>query len=136
VAADREHTLILRKADLSAASVPDRQRFEAVGTGDEQVVIADKTYWSEARSAWLARRGVANCLLRRAKRGAALSASDQMMNRAMSAIRCGIEKVFGYWQRTLGCRRTRHVGWAHNRLELVFKCVIWNLKRWVKVGAA
>lgn len=135
VAVDREHTLI-RKADLSAASVHDSQRFEAVVTGDEQVVIADKAYWSAARSQWLARRGIANCILRRAKRGSVLSASDQLMNRAMSAIRCGIEKVFGYWKRTLGYRRVRYVGWARNRLELEFKCVIWNLKRWGKVSPA
>lgn len=64
VAADGAHTLI-RKADLSAASVHDSQRFEAVVTGDEQKIYADKAYHSRARSAWLRARGI----LRRATRG-------------------------------------------------------------------
>lgn len=135
VAADREHTL-LRQADLSAASVHDSQRFEAVVTGDEQVVIADKAYDSEARSRWLKRRGIVNGILCRARRGQPLPPVLQRWNRAMSAIRCGIEKIFGHWKRSLGYRRGRYVGWARNRLELEFKCVVWNLKRWVKVSAA
>ncbi|HMO66108.1 MAG TPA: IS5 family transposase [Verrucomicrobiota bacterium] len=135
VAADRQHTLI-RKADLSAASVHDRQRFEAVVAGDEQVVIADKAYDRESRSQWLQRRKVVNGILRRARRGQRLSQTDQLMNRALSAIRSGIEKIFGPWKRNLGYRRVRYVGWARNRLELEFKGVVWNLKRWVNVSAA
>ena len=135
VAADRQHTLI-RRAELSAASVHDSQRFEAVVAGDEQVVIADKAYDSEARRQWLKRRGVVNGILRRARRGACLSETDRLMNRALSAIRSGIEKIFGHWKRNLGYRRGRYVGWARNRLELELKCVVWNLKRWVNVSAA
>jgi IS5 family transposase len=40
-AVDERHTLI-RRAELSAASVHDSQRFEAVVKGDEQRVVADK----------------------------------------------------------------------------------------------
>lgn len=135
VAADRQHTLI-RKADLSAASVHDSQRFEAVVDGDEQAVIADKAYDSAARRQWLKQRGIANGVLRRARRGERLRETDQRMNRALSAIRSGIEKIFGHWKRSLGYRRVRYLGWARNRLELEFKCVVWNLKRWVNVSAA
>jgi IS5 family transposase len=104
--------------------------------GDEQVVIADKAYDSEARGQWLKRRGVANGIVRRARRGQRLSATDQRLNRALSAIRSGIEKIFGHWKRSLGYRRVRYVGWARNRLELECICVVWNLKRWVNVRAA
>ena len=104
--------------------------------GDGQVVIADQAYDSEARGQWLKRRGVVNGILRRARRGECLSAADQMMNRTLSAIRSGIEKVFGHWKRRLGCRRVGYVGWARNRLELESKCVVWNLKRRVNVSAA
>jgi IS5 family transposase len=108
VAADGQHTLI-RRADLSAASVRDSQRFEAVVAGGEKKVVADKAYWSAA-----ARR----------------------LNRTLSTVRGGVEKIFGHWKRTLGYRRARYVGWAANRLELEIKCVVWNLKRRVKVSAA
>lgn len=134
VAADRQHTII-RKADLSAANVHDSQRFEAVVDGDEQAVIADKAYDSEARSQWLKRRRIVKGILHRARRGERVSEADQMMNRILSAIRSGIEKIFGHWKRNWGYRRVRYVGWARNRLELEFKCVVWNLKRWVNVSA-
>jgi IS5 family transposase len=135
VAADRKHTLN-RKADLSAANVHDSQRFEAVMAGDEQAVIADKAYDSAARSQWLQRRGIVNGILHRARPGGRVSAANQMLNRALSAIPSGIGKIIGHWKRSLGYRRARYVGWARNRLEQEFKCVVWNLKRWSNVSAA
>jgi IS5 family transposase len=135
VAADGQHTLI-RRADLSAASVRDSQRFEAVVAGGEKKVVADKAYWSAARSRWLKQRGVGNGILRRGKRGRPLSAAARRLNRTLSTVRGGVEKIFGHWKRTLGYRRARYVGRAANRLELEIKCVVWNLKRRVKVSAA
>jgi IS5 family transposase len=135
VAADAAHTLI-RQAELSSASVHDSQRFEAVVAGDEKVVVADKAYWSEARTRWLERRGVRNGILRRGRRGQRLHPLVQRLNRLLSGIRCRIEKVFGHWKRSVGYRRVRYVGWARNRLELEFKCIGWNLKRWVNLCAA
>jgi IS5 family transposase len=135
VAVDEQHTMI-RRADLSAASVHDSQRFEAVVKGDEQMVVADKAYASAERSAWLERRGIHNGILRRGRRGQPLGEPAERVNRFLSSVRCKIEKVFGHWKRSLGYRRVRYVGWARNRLELEFKCLAWNLKRWVNVGAA
>jgi IS5 family transposase len=135
VAADAHHTLI-RCADLSAASVHDSQRFEAVVHGDEKIVIADKAYASRARRAWLEARGVSDGILARGKRGWPLSPALQQINRHLSRVRCRIEKIFGHWKRSLHYRRVRYVGWARNRLELEFKCLSWNLKRWVSVSAA
>lgn len=134
VAADAAHTLIQR-ADLSAASVHDSQRFEAVVHGDENIVVADKAYASAARSAWLEQRGIGNGIMARGKRGWPLSPVMQKINRYLSGIRCRIEKIFGHWKRSLGYRRVRYVGWARNRLELEFKCISWNLKRWVNLSA-
>lgn len=135
VAADGEHTLI-RKADLSAASVHDSQRFTAVVTGDEEKVYADKAYHSRARTAWLHARGIANGILRRGARGHPLSAAAHRLNRALGTVRGRVEKIFGHWKRNLGYDRARYVGWARNRLELELKCLAWNLRRWVTVAAA
>ena len=135
VAADEEHTII-RSADLSSASVHDSQRFEAVVHGDEKMVVADKAYWSQERSRWLERRGIENGILRKAFRGQPLGEPGERVNRFLSSVRCGIEKIFGHWKRSLGYRRVRYVGWARNRLELELKCVCWNLKRLVSLSAA
>jgi IS5 family transposase len=51
VAVDETHTLI-RKVTLSAANVHDSQEFENAVQGDEEMVMADKAYWSQARSEW------------------------------------------------------------------------------------
>lgn len=125
---DQKHTLI-RQANLSAASVHDSQRFEQVVAGDEQTVIADKAYDSAQRRGWLAQRGMESGILRRAARGQPLRLSEKLLNRALSAVRSGIEKIFGWWKRSAGYRRVRYKGREANRLELEFKCISWNLKR-------
>lgn len=135
VSVDAEHTLI-RKATLTAANVHDSREFERVVRGDEQMVVADKAYASAARSAWLARRGIHNGILRRASRGHPLGEPGERINRLLSGVRSRIEKIFGHWKRSLGYRRVRYAGRERNRLELEFKCVVWNLKRWVNVSAA
>lgn len=135
VAVDEQHTLI-RRAQLSAANVHDGQYFEAVVQGDERAVSADKAYASQWRNRWLASRGIENGILRRPWRNRPLKAADRRWNRRWSAIRSGIEKVFGHWKRSLGYRRVRYVGRDPNRLELELKCMVWNLKRWVNLARA
>ena len=128
VSVDEEHTLI-RAVSLTSAHVHDSREFESVVRGDEEMVVADKAYHSRARAAWLQERGIHNGILRRAARGRALGEPGERMNQFLSRVRCGIEKIFGWWKRCTGYRRVRYVGWAGNRLELEFKCVCWNLKR-------
>jgi IS5 family transposase len=130
---DENHTLI-RAASLTSASVHDSREFESVVRGDEELVVADKAYHSQARAAWLAERGILNGILRKAVRGHPLGPWGEHVNKFFSKVRCGIEKIFGWWKRCTGYRRVRYVGWARNRLELEFKCVCWNLKRLTRVG--
>jgi IS5 family transposase len=135
IAADQTHTLI-RQVTLTAANVHDSREFENVVRGDEEMVVADKAYWSQARSQWCGQHGVANGILRKPSRGEKLRDSAVRVNRLLSAMRCGIEKVFGWWKRCTGYRRVRYVGRDPNRLELEFKCVCWNLKRLANLSTA
>jgi len=57
-------------------------------------------------------------------------------NQVLSRIRCGIERILGWWKRSAGYRRVRYVGRNPNRLKLEFKCVCWNLKRLVNLTKA
>ncbi len=134
VAVDQRHTLI-RQASLTAANVVDDAQLETVTVGEHKKVVADKAYWNAKRLAWLAERGWVNGILRRASRGHPLDQAAQRRNRRLSPIRAGIEKVFGWWKRCTGYRRTRYVGREPNRLELEFKCISWNLKRLVRLAA-
>lgn len=135
VAVDEEHTLI-RAVSLTAANVHDSREFESIVKGDEEMVIADKAYWSRKHSQWCGERGVANGILRKASRGEKLSAAAVRANKLFSSIRSGIEKVFGWWKRSTGYRRVRYVGRERNRLELELKSICWNLKRWTKLATA
>ena len=135
VAVDETHTLI-RRVTLTAANVHDSREFDTVVRGDEEMVMADKAYWSEARRQWCGKHGIANGILRKARRGEKLRDSAVRANRLFSSIRCKIEKVFGWWKRCTGYRRVRYRGHEPNRLELEFKSVCWNLKRLVNLTAA
>ena len=135
VAADEKHTMI-RAASLTSANVHDSQEFKTVVKGDEELVVADKAYWSAERSRWCERKNIGNGILRKAFRGQPLDKITVLFNRLMSRVRCGIEKPFGWWKRCTGYRRVRYVGREPNRLELEFKCVCWNLKRLVSLTGA
>src|SRR5208282_454269 len=128
VAVDETHTLI-RAVTLTAANVHDSREFETVVQGDEEMVVADKAYWSQARSQWCGEHGIANGILRKPSRGEKLRDATVRVNQLLSRLRCGIERIFGWWKRCTGYRRVRYVGRDPNRLELEFKCVCWNLKR-------
>jgi IS5 family transposase len=135
IAVDEKHTLI-RQVALTAANVHDSREFENVVRGDEEMVMADKAYWRQARSEWCAKHGVANGILRKPSRGQKLRPATVRVNRLFSSIRCKIEKVFGWWKRSTGYRRARYVGREPNRLELEFKWICWNLKRLTNLSAA
>jgi IS5 family transposase len=134
IAVDEKHTLI-RQVTLTAANVHDSREFENVVKGDEEMVMADKAYWSRERSEWCGKHGVANGILRKPSRGEKLRPATVRANRLFSSIRCKIEKVFGWWKRSTGYRRVRYVGREPNRLELEFKCICWNLKRLTNLSA-
>ena len=126
---DQPHTMI-RAVSLSAANVHDSRGFAQVVRGDEQMVVADKAYWSKRRSQWCDESGVENGIMRKAARNRPLNRTALVLNRLLSQVRSGIEKVFGWWKRCTGYRRVRYVGRDPNRLELEFKCVCGNPKRW------
>jgi transposase, IS5 family len=135
VAVDQDHTLI-RQVTLTPANVHDSQEFEKVVRGDEEMVLADKAYWSASRNRWCFRRNILNGILRKASPQRTLDRRAAQRNRRLSRIRCGIEKVFGWWKRCTGYRRVRYVGREPNRLELEFKSICWNLKRMTNLMAA
>ena len=136
VAVDEEHTLI-RRAELGPTSEHDSRRFETWSQGMSGMVVADKAYWSRERGQWLDERNIGNGILRRGTRNHPLGEPARRLNRFLSGIRARIEGVFGHWKRSLGYRRVRvrYTGILRNRLELEFKCVAWNLRRWANLAA-
>ena len=94
--------------------------------------MADKAYWSKARSecvpanmAWPMTR-----ILRKATAGAEAAARQLCGSTVCSdvLVRCKIEKVFnGWWKRERRLPAGAVCGDTHgNRLELEFKSILWE----------
>ena len=135
VAVDQTHTMI-RRVRLTGAHVHDSQEFKELVQGDEQMVVADKAYWSREHCEWCAEHGVANGIMERGRRGHKLRAGVRAWNLVLGRLRARVEGVFGWMKQWAGYRRGRYQGLDPNRLELEFKSICWNLIRLVKVAAA
>lgn len=104
--------------------------------GDEEMVRADNADWSRERREWCGRHGIVSGILRKPSRGQKLRPASLRVNRLLSRLRGGIERIFGWWKRCTAWRRVRYVAHDPNRLELEFKSVCWNLKRLVSLQPA
>ena len=119
VAMYETHTLI-RQVTLMAFNVHDNQEFEIVVKGKEEMMMAEKAYWSWERRKWCGHKGVANGILRKPGRGEKLRPVALRGNRPFSSIRCKIQKVFGWWKRSKGYQPVLHVGCEPNQVELMY----------------
>lgn len=118
-------TGLIQKVQYTTAKLHDSQVFEQLDTGDVPVA-ADKAYWSQARDKALGERSY---LMIRGQRNKPLSEEEKSYNKLISRIRGRIEKIFGYFKRTLGFRRSRYRGLSPGRLELELKSICWNMRR-------
>ena len=122
-------SLLVRDVEVTPASEPDTVLFDRMVQGDEGGVYADRAYDKRSRHDDLARRGVADGLMRRGNKHHRLPARDELRNLEISRLRMPAEGVFGYLKQALGWRRARYDGLARNEFEALIKCTVWNLTR-------
>jgi len=129
---------LIRKAVLTSARVNDSTMGDALVSGDEAAVFADKAYDSAARRAMLARRGIADGIMRRARWGTARNPDPALVarNRALAGMRFAVERTFAAMKQWYGFRRVRYRGLARNQLQLQIMCIAINLRRALMLGAA
>jgi transposase, IS5 family len=130
VAVDQGSGLI-RKALLTSAKVNDSEVADELICGDEQTVYADKAYDSNARREKLARLGIGDGIMRRARWGTASNPDAQLVarNARLSPIRSAVERSFAAMKQWYGYRRVRYRGLARNGLQLHLICIAINLRR-------
>jgi IS5 family transposase len=126
---------LVRQAILTPANVSDKVPFLALVQGDEQAVYADKGYDGWWYRAELARRGIADGIMRSAARRVRLTAVDHARNRAIGVIRASVERAFAVLKRWYGYRRVRYRSLASNTLQLQLLCIAMNLRRACVLGA-
>jgi IS5 family transposase len=120
---------LIRALETSSADLHDGEAFGALVIGDEAKVYGDKAYGSQKNRAFLARLGIGDCLMYKAARNTPLKPWQEWFNRAVSAVRSGVERVFGTGKTGYGLGRTRYFGEARVAGDCLTFAIAYNLRR-------
>ena len=121
---------LVRRAALHPAHVNESQVADDLIVGDERAVYADRAYEHRERRQRLRAAGVKDRIKhRRHKHLARLPHWQQRRNQLIEPRRAAVERVFATLKQHYGYRRVRYRGLERNSLELLFKCMAYNLRR-------
>jgi IS5 family transposase len=135
IGVDEEHTLI-RRVDLTDASVTDTEPADGLICGDEKAVYGDQAYYTHARHARLKQAGIKDRLMRRPnKHHPELPPRQKRRNQMIARLRAAVERPFAVLKEYYGLRRMRFYTMVRNRVQLVLACCAYNLRRAASVLA-
>lgn len=120
---------LIRALETSSAELHDGEAFGALVTGDEAKVYGDKAYGSQKNRDFLSRMGIADALMYKAARNTPLKSWQEWFNKAVSAIRSGVERVFGTGKTGYGLGKTRYFGEARVEGDCYTFAIAYNLRR-------
>ena len=130
-----EGTGLVRKAALTPAKVNESEVADELISGDEGAVYGDRAYESRERRKRLKSQGINDQIMHRShKNQKGLPHWQKRRNQLISPIRKKVEKVFGTLKRSYGYSRVRYRGLARNGVEMYFKMMAYNLRRWMKLA--
>jgi len=135
VAVDQGSSLI-RGLVLTSANVQDVSVASALLPDQAGTVYGDRAYDSTALRAKLAAQGFGDGLMRRARKGQPLGATEVEHNHELSLVRRTVEKVFGTVKRSYGFARMPYFNAARNRVAALLACFGFNLRRSLRLVAA
>lgn len=120
---------LIRTRLLTPAKTYESEVAEALITGDEKAVYADKAYEQRARRETLKRRGVRDRIQhRRTKHQKALPHWQQVRNILIGRVRGAVERTFSLLKRCYGLRRMRYRGLKANAFHLDLITIAFNLR--------
>ena len=120
---------LIRRLTLTPANVNDTVAADAMVSGDERAVYADKAYAKRARNAWLSSLGIKPRIMHKSWGGGPkLRASQKRHNALISKIRAEVEGVFATLKRWLGFDRVRYRGLLKNTAHLNLVALAYNMK--------
>ena len=121
---------LIRRAVFTPARTTDNDMAEALVSGDEAAVYADRIYESKARRAGLKARGIKDRIMhRRHKYMPALPRWMAVRNRLISKRRAPVESVFSAMKRLYGKARTRCHSLTVNAADFIAFVTVFNLRR-------
>ncbi len=124
-----EGSELIRALETSSADLHDGEAFGALVTGDEGKVYGDKAYGSQKNRDFLSRMGIADALMYKAARNRPLKSWQKWFNKAVSAVRSGVERVFGTGKTGYGLGKTRYFGEARVEGDCYTFAIAYNLRR-------
>ena len=122
-------TGLIHHAVFTPANIHDSKEFEAVLTGQERAVFADKAYASIDRKRDFRQRGIYYGILDKSFRNRPLSERQKRGNRRKSCIRNRVERVFAHLKKWYGYTKVRYVTYGRNRFQFLFLCMVYNVRR-------
>ena len=121
---------LIRQAVFTPARVQDNEVAEALLSGDEGAVYADRIYDSKARRAALKAAGTKDRIMHRRHRYMpALPRWMAARNRLIAKRRAPVESVFSAMKRIYGKGRTRCHSLAVNAADFLAFATVFNLRR-------
>jgi transposase, IS5 family len=128
---------LIRKAVFTPARVQDNEVAEALISGDEGAVYADRIYESKPRRARLKAAGIKDRIMhRRHKYMPVLPRWMAARNRLIAKRRAPVESVFSAMKRIYGKARTRCHSLAANAADFLAFATVFNLRRAANVLTA
>jgi len=121
---------LIRRALFTPARTQDNEVAEALISGDEKAVYADRIYESKTRRAALKARGIKDRIMhRRHKHMPVLPRWMQVRNRLISRRRAPVESIFSAMKRIYGKARTRCHSLRANAADFLAFATVFNLRR-------
>ncbi len=120
---------IVHTAEFTPAQVSDSEMFDAMLTGNERRVYADKGYSSSERRKQLKEDGVYCGILYRAARAHPLTKRQLRQNKRFAVIRSAVERPFAFLKRILGYNRCRYYNIHRNRFQFLLALMVYNMRR-------
>jgi transposase, IS5 family len=131
IGVDQDHTLI-RRVELTDASVTDTEPADQLICGDEKAVYGDQAYYTHARHARLAKANIKDRLMQRPnKHHPKLSRRQKLRNFLIAKVRAGVERPFAVFKQHYGMQRLRFFNLATNRAQCVLAACVYNLRRMI-----
>ena len=129
IGTDAEHTII-RRIDLTNASLTDTECADALICGDENAVYGDQAYYTHRRHAWLMQARIKDRLMRRPnKHHPELPPRQKLRNKLISKVRAAVERPFSVFKGEYHLRRAHFFARQRNRTQFVIAACAYNLKR-------
>jgi transposase, IS5 family len=120
---------LIRKRKFTPANVHDSQAFEAVLSGDEKSIWADKAYTNDKHKRIARAMGIFYGVLDKKKKGSALSGKQTRGNKQKSSVRAAVEHPFAFMRKKLKMGLATAKNKARNALRFDMNCILYNVLR-------